>query len=413
MKRRKTKAGPKRKVAKRRPVRKRKVRPTQAIVRVEAERRASGEFSPDAIALLKRTLAKDCNEDEFAFYLWVAKKHHLDPFTRQLHVVKRFSTQLQQDVMTIQIGIDGYRFMAARSHPDYGGTDEPEYEFEADGKTLKLARIRVWKKGFEHPTVGIAFWTEYCPADLSSRSAFMWKKMPRLMLAKCAEALALRKAYPDLADIYTDEEMAQTRDQFTAAGRRILTEPGPDAAQIEVAKQAGIAVPRNAQEATEAQKLIAERRIKELQQQQAQIEAEKRKAFSAEIASLLEEFARLDITRGMVAVRLKKDPGNATSDEVAILRSTLADIKAGKAQWSAQKEEKPSPKPSGDRPINDKELTVFWAAVKTSWGWSDKEVHAELMGKFGMRSVKEIPKSRLDEIMKYFQDNRADLQGTY
>lgn len=227
-----------------------KKKQSEAIAKVAPERRATGEFTPEQVGLLKRTLAKDCNDDEFAFYLWVAKKHHLDPFTRQLHVVKRYSAAIRQDVMTIQIGIDGYRYMAARSHPDYGGTDEPEYEFEADGKTLKLARIRVWKKGFEHATVGVAFWTEYCPSDLTAASAFMWRKMPRLMLSKCAEALALRKAYPDLADIYTDEEMSQARDRFTPEGRRIAGEEGEPG------------------KPTPDQKKVAGQRIKELQEKQ-------------------------------------------------------------------------------------------------------------------------------------------------
>jgi hypothetical protein len=128
--------------------------------------------------------------------------------------------------MSIQIGIDGYRSMAAVNHSDFGGVDEPEYEYEKQGdKVPTMARVRVWKKGFDHPSIGIAFWDEYAP-NLENPQAFMWKKMPKHMLAKCAEALALRKAYPDLADIYTDEEMDQHQQDFTPSGRQIIDERG-------------------------------------------------------------------------------------------------------------------------------------------------------------------------------------------
>src|SRR3990167_9795806 len=134
---------------------KRKTKPRTATV---ALAKRDDDFTPDKVELLRRTLAKGATEDEFQLYLWVAKKHHLDPFTRQLHCVKRWDTRLNMSVMSIQIGIDGYRFMAARSHPDFGGIDEPEFELKPDGKTLLLARGRVWKKGFEHPTGGVGFW---------------------------------------------------------------------------------------------------------------------------------------------------------------------------------------------------------------------------------------------------------------
>lgn len=178
----------------------------------------------DQVELLKRTVAKGTTDDEFALFLWVAKKHKLDPMTRQLHCVKRWSSAEGREVMAIQIGIDGYRTMAARSHQDYGSIDEPEFEYDDKG-ALELARVRLWKKGFEHPTVGIAFWNEYAP-DLAKPQSFMWRKMPKGQLAKCAESLALRKAYPDLADIYTDEEMAQADDDLSPEGREVTTPEG-------------------------------------------------------------------------------------------------------------------------------------------------------------------------------------------
>ena len=175
---------------------------------------------PEQVALLQRTVAKDTTPDEFALFMLVARKHKLDPFTRQLHCVKRWSTEAGHKVMAIQIGIDGYRSMAARSHKDYGGVDESEYEYKPDGSLL-LARVRVWKKGFEHPTVAVAFWDEYKPKDINAPEAWAWKKMPKGQLGKCAEALALRKAYPDLADIYTDEEMMQADDDLSPEGREV------------------------------------------------------------------------------------------------------------------------------------------------------------------------------------------------
>lgn len=210
---------------------KRKAPETTAIVPVQQAIRRR-EISKSDVDLITRTVAKDCSADELALFLWVAKKHKLDPMTRQLHAVKRGG------VMCIQIGIDGYRSMAAR-YPDYGGIDEPEYEFVgSDKKVPTMARIRVWKKGFEHPTVGIAYMDEYRP---SGPMAFMWEKMPKLMLAKCAEALALRKAYPDLADIYTDEEMHQADVDFTSSGRQIVDDKGfsPSGRAVTYAAQHG------------------------------------------------------------------------------------------------------------------------------------------------------------------------------
>jgi phage recombination protein Bet len=204
------------------------------------------ELKREEIELLKRTVAKGTTDDEFALFLWVARKHKLDPLTRQLHCVRRWlnkhhEEERQTDTgtirvwvagyqMTIQMGIDGYRSLAGRDHRDFGGCDEPEYVMSSDktpgGKLIpEKAVIRLWKKGLEHPVVGVAYWEELAPKDLADPQAFMWVKMPRHMLAKCAEALAIRKGYPELSDIYTDEEMHQTRDDYTEDGRQFTVGP--------------------------------------------------------------------------------------------------------------------------------------------------------------------------------------------
>jgi hypothetical protein len=145
--------------------------------------------------------------------------------------------------------------MASR-YKDFGAVDEPEYEFENPKDRIPvMARVKVWKKGLEHPTVGIAYWDEYSPANLDDAKAFMWKKMPKLMLAKCAEALALRKAYPDLSDIYTDEEMAQHDQDYTPGGRQITDAAGfaPSGRPVTYSAQTG-----SHEAAVEAGKRVAE-----------------------------------------------------------------------------------------------------------------------------------------------------------
>jgi phage recombination protein Bet len=218
---------------------------TPAPVIVQGSR--TRELRHEEIELLKRTVAKGVTDDEFALFLWVARKHKLDPLTRQLHCVKRWSNKHHEEErpaegggtfkvwvggfqMTIQMGIDGYRSLAGRDHKDFGGCDEPEYVMSENktpaGKPIpEKATIRLWKKGLEHPVIGVAYWDEFAPADLNDSQAFMWKKMPRHMLAKCAEALAIRKGYPELSDIYTDEEFHQAKEDFTESGRQITQGP--------------------------------------------------------------------------------------------------------------------------------------------------------------------------------------------
>jgi len=204
------------------------------------------DLNREQVDLLKRTIAKGASDDELALFLAVAKRHRLDPFTRQLHLIPRWDKNLPNPdggkggfVRTIQVGIDGYRQMASR-YPDFGSVSEAEYGPMGKDPTNKVmvpewARVKVKKRGMTEPSVGVAYWSEYAP-PLDILEAFMWRKMPRHMLAKCAEALALRKAHPDLADVYTTEEMSRTNLEATPSGRQ-TADPEEDNAYLQRYKE--------------------------------------------------------------------------------------------------------------------------------------------------------------------------------
>jgi phage recombination protein Bet len=167
-----------------------------ALVAFEPTRLTSTELTT-----LKTTFAKDSTDEEFGMFLEVCKFAGLNPFLRQAHFVKRAG------VGTVQVGIDGYRSMAEDTG-EYVGQDEPTFEYNED-KSLRSATVRVYRRGWEHPIGATALWDEYAQV-FNGKLGAMWEKMPHVMLSKCAEALALRKAFPRrLSGIYTDEEMMQ------------------------------------------------------------------------------------------------------------------------------------------------------------------------------------------------------------
>jgi phage recombination protein Bet len=169
------------------------------------------EFSSVQIQLLRDTIAQGCDPNEFALFLEIAKLKRLDPFNGQIRPVKRWDSNLGREKMTVQVGIDGYRVIGSRTG-DLAGIDDATYDSE-DGDHPKWARVTVYRYGRgdeKVPYTATARWGEYVQKKKDGTPNSMWLKMPFLMLGKVAEALALRKAFPDeLSGIYTNEEMAQ------------------------------------------------------------------------------------------------------------------------------------------------------------------------------------------------------------
>ena len=157
-------------------------------------------ITPAQVDLIKSQIAKGATDDELKLFLHVADKSGLDPLSRQIYFIKRSGK------MTIQTGIDGFRAVADRTG-QYVGSSDPV--FEENGEIPSKATVTVNKVvgGIVGNFTATARWEEYYPGK---SQGFMWNKMPHTMLGKCAEALALRKAFPaQLSGLYTDHEMDQ------------------------------------------------------------------------------------------------------------------------------------------------------------------------------------------------------------
>lgn len=179
---------------------------------------SNGQYTPEQIELIKRTICNGSTADELALFIGQCKRTGLDPFARQIHAVKRKAKENNQWVekMSIQVGIDGFRLIADRT----GQTDGQDGPLWCDASGVwsdvwisttppRAAKVIVYRKGQTRGYTGIAAYDEYCQKYDGAPIA-MWKKMPATMLAKCAEALALRKAFPqELSGLYTADEMAQ------------------------------------------------------------------------------------------------------------------------------------------------------------------------------------------------------------
>ena len=158
------------------------------------------EYSKDKVELLKNTVCRGANDDELQLFLHVCKRTGLDPFMKQIYSISRGNQR------TIQTGIDGLRLVAERTGRYTPGK---ESSFVYDEKGLLVSATSYIKKmthdGTWHDVSATCFSSEYNPGNNP-----IWKKMPHVMLAKCAEAAALRKACPaEMSGLYTTEEMVQ------------------------------------------------------------------------------------------------------------------------------------------------------------------------------------------------------------
>lgn len=161
-------------------------------------------FTPKHLELIKNQIAKDATQEEYDLFIMMARRTRLDPLLKQLYFIKYKGKNGNPDKVSYVTSIDSYRIIAHRTG-DFAGVDLPIFDYDKSGK-ITHAAITVYKlvQGQKFGFSAKVKFSEY------NTNQNQWISKPETMIAKVAEAHALRKAFPqDLSGIYTTDEMEQ------------------------------------------------------------------------------------------------------------------------------------------------------------------------------------------------------------
>lgn len=206
-------------------------------------------FTDQQVATLRQIGVEHATQEDLQVFFHQCRRTGLDPFARQIYMIGRRVNARYYDQQsgqwrdnwtvrqTIQTGIDGFRLIARRAADQRGETLSIEDTLWCDPKggwheawiwpDTPPAAAKVTVRVGDGRFSGVAALHEYMQTDRSGNPTGQWRAMPAVMIAKCAEALALRKAFPmDLSGLYTAEEMGQAdaREQAALADAGMTTQ---------------------------------------------------------------------------------------------------------------------------------------------------------------------------------------------
>lgn len=190
-------------------------------------------FTKEQLDLIRmKCMPRDTPMHEAYLFLLKAKAKGLDPLSGEVWLTRQYSdgpSGPSSIRYVIGIGISGCRLLASRTDRYRPSSKPTLYETKPDGSILSATvYIDVYDNHSQQwsEVAGTAYFDEYAVYVFKAgeiKLAPHWERMPRNMIEKCAEAKAIRRAFPtEFSGIYTAEEMEQetsaTKDAVGAVG---------------------------------------------------------------------------------------------------------------------------------------------------------------------------------------------------
>lgn len=191
-----------------------------ALTKQEVQLPALAINEQELLTVLENSLYPGAQKESIKLVIGYCKAAGLDPMQKPVHIVPIWDSKSGRMRDVVMPGVGLYRTQASRSG-QYAGVSEPEYgpdvtktiggqeitfpawcrvtvkRLLANGQTAEFSASERWEENYAVKG----------GKEKSIAPNAMWTRRPYAQLAKCAEAQALRKAFPELGSAPTADEM--------------------------------------------------------------------------------------------------------------------------------------------------------------------------------------------------------------